>query len=51
MWSLGLGYEKDDVCPNYCMLYYRVDAMKQIVTFIEISDTNLEILLIKVLIS
>jgi hypothetical protein len=28
MRSLGLGYEKYDVCPNYCMLYYGVDAMK-----------------------
>jgi len=28
MWPLGLGYEKDDVCPNYCMLYYGVNAMK-----------------------
>jgi len=25
---LGLGYEKYDVCPNYCMLYYGADAMK-----------------------
>jgi len=28
MWPLGLGYEKYDVCLNYCMLYYGVDAMK-----------------------
>eukprot|EP00258_Populus_trichocarpa_P021372 XP_024437391.1 uncharacterized protein LOC112323423 [Populus trichocarpa] len=28
MRPLGLGYEKYDVCPNYCMLYYRADAMK-----------------------
>uniref|UniRef100_A0A6N2KNU2 Uncharacterized protein n=1 Tax=Salix viminalis TaxID=40686 RepID=A0A6N2KNU2_SALVM len=28
MRPLGLGYEKYDVCPNYCMLYYGVDAMK-----------------------
>ena len=28
MRSLGLGYEKYDVCSNYCMLYYRADAMK-----------------------
>jgi hypothetical protein len=28
MQPLGLGYEKYDVCPNYCMLYYGVDAMK-----------------------
>jgi len=25
---LRLGYEKYDVCPNYCMLYYGTDAMK-----------------------
>jgi len=28
MRPLGLGYEKYDVCPNYCMLYYGADAMK-----------------------
>jgi hypothetical protein len=28
MRPLGLGYDKYDVCPNYCMLYYGVDAMK-----------------------
>jgi len=28
MWPLGLGYEKYNVCPNYCMLYYGADAMK-----------------------
>ena len=28
MRPLGLGYEKYDVCPNYCILYYGVDAMK-----------------------
>jgi len=26
--SLRLGYDKYDVCPNYCILYYWVDAMK-----------------------
>jgi hypothetical protein len=28
MRPLGLGYEKYDMCPNYCMLYYRADTMK-----------------------
>ena len=28
MQPLGLGYEKYDTCPNYCTLYYGVDAMK-----------------------
>jgi len=28
MRPLGLGYDKYDVCPNYFMLYYGVDAMK-----------------------
>jgi len=28
MRPLGLGYDKYDVCPNYYMLYYGVDAMK-----------------------
>jgi len=28
MRALGLGYEKYDVCSNYCMLYYGADAMK-----------------------
>ncbi|XP_011012767.1 PREDICTED: uncharacterized protein LOC105116949 [Populus euphratica] len=28
MRPLGLGYEKFDVCPTYCMLYYGADAMK-----------------------
>ena len=28
MQPLGLGYDQYDVYPNYCMLYYRVDAMK-----------------------
>jgi len=28
MRPLGLSYDKYDVCPNYCMLYYGVDAMK-----------------------
>jgi hypothetical protein len=28
MRPLGLGYEKYDVCPNYCMLYYGADVMK-----------------------
>jgi hypothetical protein len=23
-----LGYKKYDMCSNYCILYYRVDAMK-----------------------
>ena len=36
MRPLGLGYDKYDVFPNYCMLYYGVYANKsekQIVTF------------------
>jgi hypothetical protein len=28
MRPLGLGYDKYDVFPNYCMLYYGVYAMK-----------------------
>jgi hypothetical protein len=28
MRPLGPNYEKYDLCPNYCMLYYGVDAMK-----------------------
>ena len=28
MQPFGLGYEKYDMCLNYCILYYRVDAMK-----------------------
>jgi hypothetical protein len=28
MQPFGLGYEKYDMCPNYCILYNRVDAMK-----------------------
>jgi len=28
MRPLGLGYEKYDVCPNYCMLSYGADIMK-----------------------
>jgi len=33
MQPLGLSYDKYDVCPNYCMLYYEVDAMKKICDF------------------
>jgi len=28
MRPFGLGYEKYDVCPNYCMFYYGADAME-----------------------
>jgi hypothetical protein len=28
MRPLGLGYDKYNVCPNYCMLYYGADTMK-----------------------
>jgi len=28
MQPFGLVYEKYDMCPNYCILYNRVDAMK-----------------------
>ena len=48
MRPLGLGYEKYDVCPNYCMLYYGADAMKINCDFCGSSDTNLEIQLVKV---
>jgi hypothetical protein len=45
---LGLGYEKYDVCPNYCMLYYGADAMKINCDFCGSSQYNLEIRLVKV---
>jgi len=35
MRPLGLGYDKYDVCPNYYMLYYKVDAMKTNCDFCE----------------
>ena len=28
MGKLGLGYQKIDVCPNMCMLYYLEDEAK-----------------------
>jgi len=41
MQSLELGYEKYDVCPNYCMLYYGADAMKTNCDFCESSRYKL----------
>jgi hypothetical protein len=35
MCPLGLDYDKYDVYPNYCMLYYEVDVMKTNYDFYE----------------